>query len=486
MKVRYKREMRHNYMILEALKEDRESYEFKMLEENTIDGLLRFRVKHEEEGLYYYYEITSKQPLSRLLGFKEIKKEELSKLIVGIGNALEHMEDHLLQESDLLLEPEHIYIEPESYQVWLCYVPGYHGDLPSAMGKLLQFLLKKADHKDDPTVMLAYRLYQESQKDHYGMSDLLKAVREIREDERGSSLKSLLQRTEMVEAVKDPFDIRLPAVKRTEKNGREETVDDDKDEDPISGDGEGKTDIYAKSRENSRQWTVFVVLSIISFFVVVPAAVWLFAGTAGLLRYKLYIVAADVAASAGALILIRVLKAGAAYPAGGSDRRQRGDMGLQKEREELQAKWYMRFAGDEDGEGEDKAAGDMDGPEPAYCSIRAEGTAGKDTVLLAEAAVPQERTHLLKSLDPSVEDIPVSYFPFIIGKQEGIVDYILKKDTVSRLHLRLDEEGGECKVTDLNSSNGTVVAGHDLEANGSCRICSGDKLQIADLSFVFY
>ena len=68
MKVRYKREMRHNYMILEALKEDRESYEFKMLEENTIDGLLRFRVKQEEEGLYYYYEITSKQPLSRLLG----------------------------------------------------------------------------------------------------------------------------------------------------------------------------------------------------------------------------------------------------------------------------------------------------------------------------------------------------------------------------------------------------------------------------------
>ncbi len=66
------------------------------------------------------------------------------------------------------------------------------------------------------------------------------------------------------------------------------------------------------------------------------------------------------------------------------------------------------------------------------------------------------------------------------------MDYILKKDTVSRLHLRLDEEGGECKVTDLNSSNGTVVAGHDLEANGSCRICSGDKLQIADLSFVFY
>ncbi len=63
---------------------------------------------------------------------------------------------------------------------------------------------------------------------------------------------------------------------------------------------------------------------------------------------------------------------------------------------------------------------------------------------------------------------------------------MLKRPTVSRLHLRIDWEEGEYKITDLNSSNGTVVAGKCLEANESCLVNSGDKVQIADLPFVFY
>lgn len=75
MNIRYKREMRHNYLILEAEKEKQENFEIRMLTGNSIEGLLKFRVKDEEEGQYYYYEITSKQPLSRLLEVKEIKKK---------------------------------------------------------------------------------------------------------------------------------------------------------------------------------------------------------------------------------------------------------------------------------------------------------------------------------------------------------------------------------------------------------------------------
>lgn len=158
MNVRYKREMRHNYLIMDALEKNRESFEIRMLTVNSIEGILKFRMKEEEEHSCYYYEITSKQPLSRLLEFKEIRREELASLITGIGSVLNKMEAYLLQEANILLEPEHIYIEPETFQVWLCYVPGYGGDFPAAMEKLLQFLLKKADHQDNDTVVLASRL----------------------------------------------------------------------------------------------------------------------------------------------------------------------------------------------------------------------------------------------------------------------------------------------------------------------------------------
>lgn len=60
MNVRYKREMRHNYLIMDALEKNRESFEIRMLTVNSIEGILKFRMKEEEEHSCYYYEITSK------------------------------------------------------------------------------------------------------------------------------------------------------------------------------------------------------------------------------------------------------------------------------------------------------------------------------------------------------------------------------------------------------------------------------------------
>lgn len=51
----------------------------------------------------------------------------------------------------------------------------------------------------------------------------------------------------------------------------------------------------------------------------------------------------------------------------------------------------------------------------------------ENTVLLAEASLEKESQHLLKSVNPAISDISIPYFPFIIGKQEGIVDYALKR-----------------------------------------------------------
>ena len=65
------------------------------------------------------------------------------------------------------------------------------------------------------------------------------------------------------------------------------------------------------------------------------------------------------------------------------------------------------------------------------------------------------------------------------------MDWTLNCDTVSRLHLRIDEEGGKYKVTDLNSTNGTSVKGRMLEANESAEITPGDQIYIADKGYLF-
>ena len=64
----------------------------------------------------------------------------------------------------------------------------------------------------------------------------------------------------------------------------------------------------------------------------------------------------------------------------------------------------------------------------------------------------------LTALEPGTEDIVIAYYPFIIGKQENLVDYVLRRETVSRLHLRIDRKEDRYYVQDLNSTNGTMPA----------------------------
>ncbi|MDO5415838.1 MAG: DUF6382 domain-containing protein [Lachnospiraceae bacterium] len=531
MKVSYKREMRHNYLILDALEPNPESFEIRMLAGNSIEGLLKFRVKQEEQNRYYYYEITSKQPLSRILEFREIKREELSRLITGIGAALNGMEDYLLQESRVLLEPEYIYIQPESYQIWLCYVPGYEGNFPEAMEKLLQYLLKKADHHDDDTVVLAYRLFQECQKDYFGMEDLLQAVRESqrgsqkkepdggaveRKRERSTSQSSVCDGKRTPEGGKYGSDSNVRKKRKgpdlTEEDRAEASVPDEKTKDfrqrrmevsaedipeNISEDSFHKETNPDSAKELPETGDGHGIGRQICFLIVFllagPAAVWLLKGIPGLREYGPYLLAADIGILSGF--------AGFLF-----QKKKKAKAAVQKIPVNSKMDWYMTFEEDE-AEEETESGLNGENSEPARRGLRRKDgetvpekgqsrgkteaaepqfEEGPNTVLLSEAAGSGGRQHVLKSLDLSIADIPIPYFPFIIGKQEGIVDYVLNRDTVSRLHLRIDEEDGVFQVTDLNSSNGTSVGEDALEANELHPLFPGDKLNIADISFIFY
>ena len=155
MKISYQREMKRNYLIVEVERQDEIPFEQNMLEQNQIDGVLRFQVRKKDTDLRFFYEITSKQPLSRLLEGQSVQAAQIRSLVWGIAQALDHMEQYLLSENSVLLTPEYLYVEPESLKVWLCLVPGLERDFPEDYSRLLEYLLGKVDHKDKESVVLA-------------------------------------------------------------------------------------------------------------------------------------------------------------------------------------------------------------------------------------------------------------------------------------------------------------------------------------------
>lgn len=97
----------------------------------------------------------------------------------------------------------------------------------------------------------------------------------------------------------------------------------------------------------------------------------------------------------------------------------------------------------------------------------------------------QETVRRLVSEDGKSESISIVYFPFLIGKQENLTDYTLCRDTVSRIHVRIDQKEENYFLTDLNSTNGTSVNGRKLENNETVNLKIGDQIGIADLCFSF-
>lgn len=430
MEVHYERQMRHNYLIIKPENSCEESYESRMLMVNAIDGLLKFRFRQTEDGVLYYYEITSKQPLSRILEGRWIGRNEITGLIASIARILERMENYLLLESRILLEPEYIYVNPEDFKIFLCLVPGREADFPKAMEQLLQYILKKVDHEEKDGVLLAYRLYQESQKQFYGMDNLLKWLSQETkaaagpEDEKSNFAPQIIK-----------FDSSIP-----------ETTE------PLSP--EYGKEVRPK-QQKEKKTTVRRGVPVIAGILMTPGLVWLIKGTGFFAEYP-FLLAAWYGVWGIFGLALWIIKR------------------IFAENVE-ESSWEVPFLSEES-------------PlEKAEVSPAAAPTIPPvmETQLLTPENTGQKGIRYLVSLDKQQEDIPIPYFPFIIGKKSEIADYTLNKDTVSRLHVKLEEKDGGYQITDLNSTNGTMVKGVMLQNNETRFLEIGDEIYIADSGFRF-
>ena len=105
MKISYQREFKCNYLIIDPEELLWQGYESQMLSKNQIEGILRFQLRQKDDGVRFYYEITSRQPAARILESRSVRADEIRRLVIGIFGVLERMDVYLLREGSILLEP---------------------------------------------------------------------------------------------------------------------------------------------------------------------------------------------------------------------------------------------------------------------------------------------------------------------------------------------------------------------------------------------
>ncbi len=112
----------------------------------------------------------------------------------------------------------------------------------------------------------------------------------------------------------------------------------------------------------------------------------------------------------------------------------------------------------------------------------------ENTVLLM-----QEQTTILQSIEKAWKlvcleegktmEIPLTKFPFYLGKLNWNVDYAIEHSSISRVHSKFEKEGDILYVRDLDSTNGTYLNHIRLGKDEKQQMNEGDEISFADIKF---
>lgn len=525
--------MSRNYLIIRRNEDEKDRYAEKMLSENQIPGLLPFHMKQVDGQAWFCYDITSRQPLERLLEYRNMNGEEIRRMISDILYTVNQMEKFLLDESCLYLTPAFIYAEPDSFRCFLCPIPGSRQDFCGDFRNLSRYMLDHVSHLDTQAVVLTFGIFRESSKDSFSLESMERLIRQTgqpdAEKEKEDRWEPSVYGTESPEAVFRGFLSGTGREKHMEQHRAEAAPGADRLASERSGtvsgerkdtSGPGKRGIpdgYIKKKDEKRsesgvperlakggplKWTTALLGTAAAVLAAGFAASGYIRPAAFSPNHLL------LAAAALALLGITVWTVRDKWIAF-SEYRHTGRPSSEREKE--QKAWEVRFReldGEESREYLPDAGTLCSGEKPVKPSARLRDTerarppagtffgmaepdpADEDgetdelqTVLLYDGAAEEEQGRLVPV--KGGEEIKIGYFPFIIGKSSSLTDYCLESPGVSRLHLRLDQTEKGYTATDLNSTNGTRIDGKKLEANETCELSKGALVEIAGLQFYF-
>ncbi len=438
LNVHYRRKMDRNYMVIDGEENTlHPHYEMRMLMENDIQGFMKLSIMPVDCHLEYCYDISSIQPLSRIYQKKKIGLKEIQTLFFSLKRQIELMEPYLMEACHLILEPEYIYIKPQTFQVYFCYHTEVVTDFHQSVRNLIQFILEKLNHEDKNGIVAVYQMYQRSLEDSITVEELLKTLFTTYEDE---------------ETIVDDDNLKEDIVtQNTLKEIKQEEIKDVWKGEVIK---EAEAVTFWKE-QNRKKYIRNLVLSIALLMVLVC----------------LILLNGQWQQTAKFLICLGVMAVGILYNIWNIQQmrqeitvvsEERSEKKLEKELEKNSELLVISYENHIEVEKEDVVAG-MTGP------------------------LENRENHALISENPGLwSHIQMNQYPYVIGRTKESCNAVIEFQEISRFHAEIQKREDEMWIMDLNSLNGTYVNEERLEANTPKKIKTGDKVRFSQISYTFY
>lgn len=157
-----------------------DNYENKVLQNSRIPGSLPFRPLLRDEDVLFSYDIRSLESLDSRCREKKLDYRELSVLMESLNGLLLSLEEYLLPEKLILLDPSLIFYHPEEKRYLFPLLPERENHFPLSLRALLRRVLEEIDYRSERSIILAYSLFRESCREDFRMEELMRIVRKNR------------------------------------------------------------------------------------------------------------------------------------------------------------------------------------------------------------------------------------------------------------------------------------------------------------------
>lgn len=472
----YERGMNHNYMILSSYdffgqEKEKEDYTTRMLLGNKIPGLLPVTCRTNIGETQYCYEINSLQSLDRIYEKQEIGYEALYKLLMGCIRVLERLEEYLMDGTQIILNPEYIYVHMETNEPFLVCYPEYHGDIRYSFVSFLDYLLTKVDHTQEQAVWLAYQVYRYTRNSNYVLSEVKELL--YKAEDRKQDADGYKTNIEAKEKVDDDIS--------SEWTGNYESLPY-RDEETNVNNEEANDESMQVANTNTQRKNIWG--GILCLLLALSAAGIIF----GAKLLKLIPLSQKQEVSLYGAIGMSVVAAVIFFASIVKHWKQETQLQeLSAEAQEEVEYWEQDIEPLEE-------LNRYDGKkrrEPSYNSEE-ESTFIEyaDTSELAGATVllnrEYEQEHFLDgNVNGEEVRVPLKHFPLTLGKLAAFSDFVIQDNTVSKMHARLEQRNGKIYISDLNSTNGTIRNGDMLAINEEVALEPGDKIMLGRVCFTY-
>lgn len=190
----YIRSLNANYeRLLLKQKPEEKRYQYCMISRGGIKGLLPCSLRYIDGDAYLYYDITSKQNIAQLFEKRVMTRQWLLDFLWNMRRVRREMSRFLLEESNLIWFPQHVYQDLEKQDFYFIYMP--YCEQSTGFDELMEYLIEHIDYQDEGLVEYLYKAYEQYesageaylQNKIYEDAECLKAV-EINQDISGEEV----------------------------------------------------------------------------------------------------------------------------------------------------------------------------------------------------------------------------------------------------------------------------------------------------------